>query len=119
MSQTLEQMKARIAELESQLAARTSGKLVCKVSEKGAVSIYGLQRMPVTLYGEQWKRLIEFAPEVSKFIAANQDKLATKGNPIDNSELTFAEYEVLAKRTDLTPQEQAKVNTFKAKMSKK
>jgi hypothetical protein len=52
--------------------------LYCKVSEKGAVSVYGLQRMPVTLYMEQWQRLIEFAPEVQKFIQENESKLKRK-----------------------------------------
>jgi len=52
--------------------------LYCKVSEKGAVSVYGLQRMPVTLYMEQWQRLIEFAPEIQKFIQENEGKLKRK-----------------------------------------
>ncbi len=52
--------------------------LSCKVSEKGAVSVYGLQRMPVTLYGTQWDRLIEFGPEILKFMEANRAKLTTK-----------------------------------------
>jgi len=41
------------------------------VSEKGAVSVYGLQRMPVTLYAEQWERLLAFAEDVKKFIAGH------------------------------------------------
>lgn len=56
------------------------GRLYCKVSEKGAVSVYGLQRMPVTLYVEQWERLIEFAPEVSSFLKTHSDKLKRKGS---------------------------------------
>jgi hypothetical protein len=48
-----------------------SGSLSCKVSEKGAVSVYGLQRMPVTLYAEQWERLLAFAEEVKRFIAGH------------------------------------------------
>jgi hypothetical protein len=54
------------------------GTLYCKVSEKGAVSVYGLQRMPVTLYMEQWQRLLEFAPEVKQFIEENESKLKRK-----------------------------------------
>ena len=42
--------------------------LSCKASEKGGVSVYGLQRMPVTLYAEQWERLLAFAEEVKGFI---------------------------------------------------
>jgi hypothetical protein len=57
---------------------KTGGTLSCKVSEKGAVSVYGLQRMPVTLYGAQWERLLGFADEIKKFIAANKSKLSTK-----------------------------------------
>ncbi len=45
-----------------------SGPLSCKQSEKGAVSVYGLQRMPVTLYAEQWERLLGFAEEIRGFI---------------------------------------------------
>ncbi len=44
------------------------GALYCKVSEKGALSVYGLQRMPVTLYVEQWDRLLEFTDELKQFI---------------------------------------------------
>ena len=52
--------------------------LYCKVSEKGAISVYGLQRMPVTLYMEQWVRLLEFAPDVQQFIKENEPKLKRK-----------------------------------------
>ena len=54
------------------------GTLYCKVSEKGAVSVYGLQRMPVTLYMEQWGRLLEFGDEIKQFITENQDRLKRK-----------------------------------------
>ena len=47
------------------------GPLSCKQSEKGAVSVYGLQRMPVTLYAEQWERLEAFMGEVKAFIKAH------------------------------------------------
>ena len=52
--------------------------LYCKVSEKGAVSVYGLQRMPVTLYVEQWTRLLDYADELKKFIQENDSKLKRK-----------------------------------------
>lgn len=56
-----------------------TGKLSFKVSEKGAVSVYGLQaRFPVTLYGDQWARLIAQVPELEKFIADNKSKLSVK-----------------------------------------
>ena len=49
-----------------------------KVSQKGAVSIYGLQRMPVTLYAAQWGRLLDFGPTIQKFIEANKSALSYK-----------------------------------------
>ena len=54
------------------------GALYCKVSEKGAISVYGLQRMPVTLYVEQWQRLLDFSEEIRKFMAENDAKLKRK-----------------------------------------
>lgn len=54
--------------------------LYCKVSAKGAVSVYGLQRMPVTLYVEQWTRLLEYGDELRKFIAAHDSELKRKGD---------------------------------------
>lgn len=52
--------------------------LYCKVSEKGAVSVYGLQRMPVTLYVEQWTRLLEFADDLRSFLKENDSRLKRK-----------------------------------------
>jgi hypothetical protein len=52
--------------------------LYCKVSPKGAVSVYGLQRMPVTLYAEQWERLLGFGDEVRSFIKENDAALNRK-----------------------------------------
>ena len=49
-----------------------------KVSEKGAVSIYGMGRFPVTLYKEQWLKLLDMSPEIRKFIAENDAHLKTK-----------------------------------------
>ncbi|MBM3727890.1 MAG: hypothetical protein FJW40_21005 [Acidobacteria bacterium] len=54
------------------------GAISYKVSDKGAVSVYGLGRFPVTLYKEQWEKLLDRAGEVREFIAANADKLKTK-----------------------------------------
>ncbi len=50
-----------------------------KVSEKGAVSIYGMGRFPVTLYKEQWLKLLDMSDEIRAFIAANDARLKTKG----------------------------------------
>ena len=49
-----------------------------KVSEKGAVSIYGMGRFPVTLYKEQWLKLLDMSGEIRAFIADNEAKLKTK-----------------------------------------
>jgi len=49
-----------------------------KVSEKGAVSVYGLGRFPVTLYQEQWNKLFSMPDEIKQFIAENKDKLKVK-----------------------------------------
>jgi hypothetical protein len=56
-----------------------SGTLRFKVSEKGAVSVYGLGRFPVTLYLEQWHKLLSQADELRAFIEANKGQLKTKG----------------------------------------
>jgi hypothetical protein len=49
-----------------------------KVSDKGALSVYGLGRFPVTLYRGQWERLLSLVPAIQEFIKNNSDKLATK-----------------------------------------
>ena len=74
---TPEQMAARIAELEGQLA-KGGGSISFKVSEKGAVSVYGLGRFPVTLYVEQWTKLLSNVDHLKAFIEANRSKLKTK-----------------------------------------
>jgi hypothetical protein len=53
-------------------------KLAMKVSEKGALSVYGMGRFPVTLYKEQWLRLIAMADDIKAFIEANNASLKTK-----------------------------------------
>jgi len=52
--------------------------LYCKVSEKGGCSLYGLQRMPVTLYVEQWERLLEFADDLRAFLKEHDSELKRK-----------------------------------------
>jgi hypothetical protein len=73
---TNEELKAEIERLKAQ-KVRT-GELSFKVSEKGAVSVYGLGRFPVTLYQEQWTRLLGVAEDIKKFIAENSGKLKVK-----------------------------------------
>ncbi len=54
------------------------GRSTLKVSEKGAVSVYGLGRFPVTLYKEQWIRLLDMADEIRSFIKENEGSLKSK-----------------------------------------
>jgi hypothetical protein len=54
------------------------GTLYCKVSAKGAVSVYGLQRMPVTLYVEQWERLLDFGDTIRTFLKDHDSELKRK-----------------------------------------
>jgi hypothetical protein len=73
---TYEELQAKVAALEAEKAAK--GTISFKVSEKGAVSAYGLGRFPVTLYAEQWKKLLEKKDAILGFIADNSEKLKTK-----------------------------------------
>jgi hypothetical protein len=75
---TKEELMARIAELEKQVAAKKAGKLEFKVSEKGGVSVYGLGRFPVTLYYEQWTRLLDAGEDLRAFLQANKSRLKLK-----------------------------------------
>jgi hypothetical protein len=74
MQSELERLRAENESLKK--AGR--GKLAMKVSEKGALSVYGMGRFPVTLYKEQWLRLLTMADEIEAFIAANDASLKTK-----------------------------------------
>jgi hypothetical protein len=74
---TYEELKARVAELERK-QTRQRGALEFRVSEKGAVSVYGMGRFPVTLYYEQWQRLLEAAPQLKAFLEENKSKLKLK-----------------------------------------
>jgi hypothetical protein len=71
---TIEQATELMAKEDE--AKRTG--LYCKVSQKGALSVYGLQRMPVTLYVEQWERLLDFADEVRQFAKDHDSELKRK-----------------------------------------
>jgi hypothetical protein len=76
-----EDLKAELERLRNENAALKKGVssgIRMKVSEKGAVSIYGMGRFPVTLYKEQWLKLLDMATEIRAFIAANEAKLKTK-----------------------------------------
>ena len=80
----LEKLKAGEIEIDEatrlleQADERRPG-MYCKVSQKGGISVYGLQRMPVTLYVEQWERLLGFGDEIREFIAEHEGELKRKG----------------------------------------
>jgi hypothetical protein len=71
----LERLRAENERLKKRGERTTS----LKVSEKGGVSVYGLGRFPVTLYKEQWLKLLDMADEIRAFIKENESKLKTKG----------------------------------------
>lgn len=74
----LERLRAENERLKSE---KKSGRAMSlKVSEKGGVSVYGLGRFPVTLYKEQWTKLLDMADEIRAFINENESKLKTKGD---------------------------------------
>ena len=66
------------SKLLAELETTKRGTLYCKVSQKGAASLYGLQRMPVTLYVEQWERLLGFADELKAFLKEHDSELKRK-----------------------------------------
>ena len=75
-------LKAELERLRTENAALKKGAatgVTMKVSEKGAVSIYGMGRFPVTLYKEQWLKLLAMSEDIKAFIVANEEKLKTKG----------------------------------------
>jgi len=77
---TREELLARIADLEKQAETKKSGKLEFRVSEKGGVSVYGLGRFPVTLYYEQWTKLLDAGKDLQAFLEANKSRLKLKGS---------------------------------------
>jgi hypothetical protein len=74
MQAELERLRAENAQLKN----KDKGGLTLKVSEKGAVSLYGMGRFPVTLYKEQWLRILGNAPEIEAFIRDNESRLKSK-----------------------------------------
>jgi len=83
---TMEQMmaaftalKAENEALKAKQAAQADRKLTCKVSTKGALSIYGMGRFPITLYVSQWEKLRAALPEIDAFVKANAESLTRKG----------------------------------------
>jgi hypothetical protein len=74
-------LKAELERLRNENAALKKGAatgITMKVSEKGALSIYGMGRFPVTLYKEQWLKLLAMSDDIRAFIVANEGQLKTK-----------------------------------------
>ena len=77
---TEQEMQAELERLraENERLKRPRGQMSLKVSEKGALSVYGLGRFPVTLYREQWEKLLGMAEEIREFIRDNDSALKKK-----------------------------------------
>ena len=81
MSEGDEALRAELEQLKAEneaLKRRTEKGLSLKVSQKGAVSVYGLGRFPVTLYKEQWGRLLDMADDIRAFIVEHDAELKAK-----------------------------------------
>ncbi len=81
MSEQEIDLKAELDRLRTENAALKKGSatgLTMKVSDKGALSVYGMGRFPVTLYKEQWQKLLDMSDQIRSFIASNESKLKTK-----------------------------------------
>ena len=71
-----DELKAKLAALESK--QQGGGSMSFKIGDKGGVSVYGIGRFPVTLYYEQWIKLLDKAQELREFLEANKSKLKLK-----------------------------------------
>jgi hypothetical protein len=78
MKAELEKLRRENEELKQ--SRKRGGALSLKVSQKGAVSLYGMGRFPVTLYKEQWLKLLGFSEEIKAFLEENAGQLKTKGD---------------------------------------
>jgi hypothetical protein len=76
--QKLARLEAENRALKEEISQRKPGELRLKISEKGGLSVYGLGRFPVTLYKEQWKRLLDHADEIKRFLGENDHNLKAK-----------------------------------------
>lgn len=81
MSESDEDLKRQVAELQAQLEAERSKEkkgTYLKVSEKGGVSLYGIRRFPITFYIEEWQRILDLEPEIRAFLAEHEGELTRK-----------------------------------------
>jgi hypothetical protein len=76
MREELERLKAENEMLKNKTSR--AGQLWLKISEKGALSLYGLGRFPVTLYMEQWERVLNYGDDIRKFIEEHRHEFKTK-----------------------------------------
>ena len=120
-------MMARIAELEAMqaelkaLKAKAANTPRLKVSQKGAISVYGLQRMPVTLYAGQWERIIEMVESgvFQAFIEANASELTRKDAKPKNDDAAAAVVAAKVHAAKSTPVAAKKAPAKPAKAAKK
>ena len=75
---TYDELKAQLAALQEKVKGRDRRALEFRVSEKGAVSLYGLGRFPVTLYYEQWMKVLDHVDELRTFLQENKPNLKLK-----------------------------------------
>ena len=78
MSQLANLSREELEAMVARFQASSQRKLTLKVSEKGAVSLYGMGRFPVTLYGTQWEKLLDHAVVIREFLKDNANLLSTK-----------------------------------------
>ena len=78
MSEDIQAELERMRAENERLKKSGPSKLAMKVSEKGALSVYGMGRFPVTLYKEQWLKLLGMADDIKSFIEANNASLKSK-----------------------------------------
>ncbi len=78
MSDDLQAELERLRAENERLKSSGRGRVALKVSEKGALSVYGMGRFPVTLYKEQWLKLLAMSDEIRAFIEANNERLKSK-----------------------------------------
>lgn len=81
MKEELERLRRENEALKQ--GRQRSGALSLRVSQKGAVSLYGMGRFPVTLYQEQWLKVLEYGGEIKAFIEENKSQLKAKGERDD------------------------------------
>ena len=78
MSDDIKEELERLRAENDRLKKRSARGVTLKVSEKGALSVYGLGRFPVTLYKEQWLRLLDMNEDIRSFIRENEGTLKSK-----------------------------------------